>query len=46
MGLHVGDDPANVRANREALRKTLGVSEMIFMNQVHGDEVFYVDKKI
>ncbi len=44
MGLHVGDDPANVRANREAVRKTLGVSEMIFMNQVHGDDVVYVDK--
>lgn len=44
MGLHVGDIPENVCANREALRKTLKVSEIIFMNQVHGDDVVCVDK--
>lgn len=44
MGLHVGDDPINVHKNREALRDSLGVSKLIFMNQVHGDEVVCVDE--
>lgn len=44
MGLHVGDDPYKVEANREALRNSLGVSKLIFMNQVHGSDVICVDK--
>ena len=46
MGLHVGDDPCHVLENRDRLRRSLGVSQVVFMNQVHGDEVFYVDKKM
>ncbi len=44
MGLHVGDNPINVQKNREALRDSLGISKLIFMNQVHGDEVVCVDE--
>lgn len=44
MGLHVGDDPISVHKNREALRDSLDVSKLIFMNQVHGDEVVCVDE--
>ena len=36
FGLHVGDDPANVLANRRTLTATQ------FMNQEHGDEVVLV----
>lgn len=44
MGLHVGDDPQRVLANREALRQSLGVEEIIFMNQVHEDCVVRVER--
>ncbi|MFD2379365.1 polyphenol oxidase family protein [Ottowia pentelensis] len=38
LGDHVGDDPAAVAANRERLRRALGVRP-IYLNQVHGSEV-------
>lgn len=44
MGLHVGDDPINVHKNREMLRNSLQSEKLIFMNQVHGDEVVCVDE--
>ena len=44
MGLHVGDDPAHVLENRDRLRCSLGVSQIVFMSQVHGNEVVYVDE--
>jgi polyphenol oxidase len=38
LALHVGDDPNNVLENREQLAKNngLNLSDLIFMNQVHG----------
>ena len=38
LGDHVGDDPAAVAANRERLRRVLGVRP-IYLNQVHGSKV-------
>ncbi|MEY2805192.1 MAG: hypothetical protein RL657_2528 [Pseudomonadota bacterium] len=38
LGIHVGDDPARVQANREKLAQTLGVRP-VFLNQVHGTQV-------
>ena len=39
FGLHVGDEPAHVYQNRETLKASLGVSKIVFMNQVHGDKI-------
>lgn len=39
LGLHVGDNVLHVKKNREALRSKLGVSKLVFMKQVHGNEV-------
>lgn len=41
LALHVGDDSAAVRNNREILATTFGVaiSALHFMNQVHGNDV-------
>lgn len=44
LGGSVGDDPAVVEANRTALAAALGVGRrrLLFMNQVHGDQVLVV----
>ena len=41
LALHVGDDPAMVRKNRELLSNQLGIapSDLYFMNQVHGNDI-------
>ena len=40
LALHVGDDPAHVRHNRERLRAMLGLpSEPLWLEQVHGANV-------
>lgn len=39
LALHVGDAPLHVKKNREFLREDLGVSKLVFMDQVHGDSV-------
>lgn len=41
LGGHVGDDAADVEANREALAKEVDLprERLVFMNQVHGTEV-------
>jgi YfiH family protein len=41
LGGHVGDDPAAVEANREALAAAVGVprDHLVLMNQVHGCDV-------
>ena len=45
LGDHVGDDPADVAANRARLARELGVAEdrLVWMNQVHGTGVAVVD---
>lgn len=45
LGDHVGDDPAAVAANRRRLADAigLGADRVVWMNQVHGDRVEFVD---
>jgi polyphenol oxidase len=45
LGDHVGDDPAAVAANRKRLASAigLGAEAVVWMNQVHGDNVVRVD---
>jgi YfiH family protein len=45
LGDHVGDDPKAVAANRSRLAKAtgLGPDRLVWMNQVHGDHVEFVD---
>ena len=45
LGDHVGDDPADVAANRERLARELGVppERLVWMSQVHGSGVAVVD---
>src|SRR3954452_2907932 len=45
LGDHVGDDPADVAANRSRVAGELGVPEerLVWMNQVHGTGVAVVD---
>ncbi|MGY1707090.1 peptidoglycan editing factor PgeF [Geodermatophilus sp. SYSU D00697] len=45
LGGHVGDDPADVAANRARLARELGVAEdrLVWMDQVHGTGVAVVD---
>jgi YfiH family protein len=45
LGDHVGDDPADVEANRERVARELGVpgERLVWMNQVHGARVAVVD---
>ena len=45
LGDHVGDDPAAVAANRNRLAAAIGLSadRVVWMNQVHGDHVEFVD---
>ena len=45
LGDHVGDDPAAVAANRIRLASSIGLpgDHVVWMNQVHGDHVEFVD---
>src|SRR6185436_10499677 len=45
LGDHVGDDPADVAANRARVARELGVpgERLVWMNQVHGTGVTIVD---
>ena len=45
LGDHVGDDPAAVAANRARLASSIGLppDHVVWMNQVHGDHVAFVD---
>ena len=47
LGLGVGDDPAAVAANREALARACGLSagDLAWMSQVHGSDVSYLDDR-
>jgi YfiH family protein len=42
LGLHVGDDPATVQKNRDAL-KAVVPNDPIWLNQVHGTQVIDAD---
>ena len=42
LGLHVNDNPLHVKHNRERLREQVDVSKVVFMNQVHGDNVVVI----
>ena len=44
LGLHVGDDPAAVHANRQALEQALG-ARPFWLQQVHGTNVIRVEEK-
>ena len=39
LAFHVGDNPECVKKNRELLQEELGISKLVFMEQVHGDGV-------
>lgn len=45
LGMHVGDDPAHVLANRQRLAKALGLGDeqIIWMEQLHTNTVTVVD---
>ena len=49
LGDHVGDDPAAVRANRSALQLVLTTTtanaQAVFLQQVHGTEVWELDRE-
>jgi polyphenol oxidase len=42
VSLSVGDDPADVRRNRERVCRCLNGSELVFARQVHGDGVLVI----
>ena len=46
LGLHVGDDPEDVVANRRRAAAALGLAlgDLVFCSQVHGSEVAIVDR--
>lgn len=45
LGLHVGDDPEAVKKNRAAL-KILLPNEPVWLNQIHGTQVFDADQAL
>jgi polyphenol oxidase len=42
LGDHVGDSLESVTANREILRKSLSLSELVFMNQSHSSDISFI----
>jgi len=44
LATHVGDDPIRVLRNREIARDLLGLPDVVYMNQVHGNEVAIISK--
>jgi YfiH family protein len=46
LGDHVGDDLTAVVANRQRLSSLLSVSQLQFMNQVHGSTIAVIDEVI
>lgn len=43
LGLHVSDNALHVNKNREILKEKLGVSKLVFMDQVHGDKIVCIE---
>ncbi|MEN9735891.1 MAG: hypothetical protein RL129_601 [Actinomycetota bacterium] len=46
LGDHVGDDLTAVVANRQRLSSLLSVSQLQFMNQIHGSTIAVIDEVI
>ena len=44
LGLHVGDDFDKVLKNREVIRQAMSVEKVMYMNQVHGNDVAFLDE--
>ncbi len=46
LALHVGDEPADVIANRKRFMQSLGfgLADIVTPNQVHGEKIFRVDE--
>ena len=46
LALHVGDNPADVIANRKRFMQSsgFGIADIVTPNQVHGDKIFRVDE--
>ena len=45
LGDHVGDSLESVTVNREALRKTLSLSQLVFMNQSHSSDISVITEE-
>lgn len=45
LGSQVGDDPARVLENRRIARDLFGLPPVVYMNQVHGDEVAIITRE-
>lgn len=43
LGGHVGDEPANVAANRERLLRVTGIENIVWMEQLHTNTVTIID---
>lgn len=43
VGFHVGDDPINVKKNREIIRQKIGAEFLISAKQSHGDRIAHID---
>jgi len=39
LALHVGDNPLNVKSNRDILAEKIGTKNLVFMDQVHQDNI-------
>lgn len=42
LAFHVGDNSESVKKNRALLQEELSVSKLVFMEQVHGDNVVFI----
>lgn len=45
LGDHVGDNPENVKTNRQAVKDFMGVSTIVYPHQTHGTDVAVITKK-
>ncbi|WP_263833642.1 peptidoglycan editing factor PgeF [Sulfurospirillum oryzae] len=43
LGLHVNDTALHVKENRERLKAQLGVSKLVFMDQIHSDKIVLIE---
>lgn len=43
LGLHVNDHALHVKRNRAIVQEKLGVSKLVFMDQVHGDTILQIE---